>query len=185
MTDVIILGGGVAALWTGCELKARGYTVAIISNSNLGVGQSLAAQGVIHGGLKYALGGVLNDASEALAAMPKRWEDAVNGKGLVDLSGAEVLSSHQIMWSSPTNPLSRAASLLGSKTLVGRAGAMKRDEWPAALSSPRYKGNVFRISEPVLCPHSIIRELARNLDGDIYAGDASVEMDGSGKVQCI
>ena len=78
--DAVILGGGVAALWTANALKGAGRSVLILTNSALGEGQSLAAQGVIHGGLKYAVGGKLTDSSEALAAMPARWLAAMRGE---------------------------------------------------------------------------------------------------------
>ena len=55
--DVAIIGGGVAALWTANELKAKGYSIIVLTITPIGAGQSLAAQGVIHGGLKYAVGG--------------------------------------------------------------------------------------------------------------------------------
>ena len=101
--DTVILGGGVAALWTANVLKAAGQSVLVLTNAPLGSGQTLAAQGVIHGGLKYAVGGKLTDSSVALAGMPSRWLAAMRGEGPVDLSGAKLLSDHQLMWSLP-NP---------------------------------------------------------------------------------
>ncbi|MEM9281594.1 MAG: FAD-dependent oxidoreductase, partial [Verrucomicrobiota bacterium] len=99
--DTVIIGGGVAALWTANLLKKRGYSICLLANAPLGTGQSLAAQGVIHGGIKYAVGGKLNDSSEALAAMPRRWLAAITGDGEIDLSGVELLSDHQLLWSLP------------------------------------------------------------------------------------
>ncbi|NJK90693.1 MAG: FAD-dependent oxidoreductase [Blastochloris sp.] len=64
--DVVILGGGVAGLWLLQRLRREGYSVALFENQCLGGEQTVASQGVIHGGLKYALNGVLNDASEQL-----------------------------------------------------------------------------------------------------------------------
>ena len=76
--DTVIIGGGVAALWTANVLKRSGQSICVLSNSPLGEGQSLAAQGVIHGGLKYAAGGKLNEASEALAACLLYTSDAAD-----------------------------------------------------------------------------------------------------------
>tara|TARA_B100000925_G_scaffold79264_2_gene56183 strand:- start:7989 stop:9179 length:1191 start_codon:yes stop_codon:yes gene_type:complete len=157
--DTIIVGGGVAALWTANVLKKAGQSVCVLTNGPLGDGQSLAAQGVIHGGLKYAVGGKLNEASQALAHMPTRWLDALDGKGPVDLSKAELLSDHQILWSLPS-VFSQIVSFFGSKAVRGRCSIIKREEYPSVFDSPEYKGQLFRIEEPVVDPVSILSELA-------------------------
>lgn len=160
--DTVILGGGVAALWTANALKHAGRSVLVLTNAPLGSGQSLAAQGVIHGGLKYALGGKLTDASEALAAMPSRWLAALRGEGPVDLSRAELLSDHQILWSLP-DVVSRVVGFFGSKALRGRSTALPRADYPPVFNSPQYQGRLFRIDEPVVDPVSVLRELARGV----------------------
>ena len=55
--DVVIFGGGVAGLWLLDELVRRGRDALLLESSRLGTGQSIAAQGIIHGGLKYSLAG--------------------------------------------------------------------------------------------------------------------------------
>lgn len=160
--DAVILGGGVAALWTANALKGAGRSVLILTNSALGEGQSLAAQGVIHGGLKYAVGGKLTDSSEALAAMPARWLAAMRGEGPIDLSGATLLSDHQLMWSLP-GVMSQVVSFFGSKALRGRSAAIAREEYPAVFDTEAFQGKLFRIEEPVVDPVSVIRELARGV----------------------
>jgi glycerol-3-phosphate dehydrogenase len=165
--DTVILGGGVAALWTANVLKAAGQSVLVLTNAPLGSGQTLAAQGVIHGGLKYAVGGKLTDSSEALAGMPSRWLAAMRGEGPVDLSGAKLLSDHQLMWSLP-NVVSQVVSFFGSKALRGRSAAIAREDYPAVFDTPDYKGRLFRIDEPVVDPVSILRELARGVADETY-----------------
>jgi glycerol-3-phosphate dehydrogenase len=160
--DTVILGGGVAALWTANVLKQSGQSIVVLTNSPLGAGQSLAAQGVIHGGLKYAVGGKLTESSEALAGMPKRWLDALKGTGPVDLSGASLLSDHQLMWSLP-NVVSQVVSFFGSKAVRGRSGAIPRDQYPEVFDTGDYHGRLFRIEEPVVDPVGVIRELARGV----------------------
>jgi glycerol-3-phosphate dehydrogenase len=160
--DAVILGGGVAALWTANALKGAGRSVLILTNSALGEGQSLAAQGVIHGGLKYAVGGKLTDSSEALAAMPARWLAAMRGESPIDLSGATLLSDHQLMWSLP-GVMSQVVSFFGSKALRGRSAAIAREEYPAVFDTEAFQGKLFRIEEPVVDPVSVIRELARGV----------------------
>jgi glycine/D-amino acid oxidase-like deaminating enzyme len=165
--DAVIIGGGVAALWTANVLKKAGGSILVLTNSPLGEGQSLAAQGVIHGGLKYAVGGKLTDSSEALAAMPARWLAALKGEGPVDLSGAKLLSDHQLMWSLP-GVISQVVSFFGSKALRGRSSGIARQDYPAVFDTDAYEGKLFRIDEPVVDPVSVIRELARGVAEETY-----------------
>ncbi len=160
--DTVLLGGGVAALWTANVLKSAGQSVVVLTNSPLGAGQSLAAQGVIHGGLKYAVGGKLTDSSEELADMPARWLAAIRGEGPVDLSGAKLLCDHQLMWSLP-NVISKTVGFFGSKAVRGRSSGVPRGDYPPVFDTPAYKGKLFRIDEPVVDPVSIIRELAKGV----------------------
>ena len=169
--DVAVIGGGIAGLWCANLLKARGYATALFSNGALGDGQTLAAQGVIHGGAKYAIAGKLTDSSEELAAMPKRWREAFAGRGEVDLSAAALLSDHQILWSLP-GLASQAAAFFGSKLMRGRVDPLPRGEWPEALQDDAYRGGVFRIDEPVADPVSLVGTLADNLGDDhLYLAD--------------
>lgn len=170
--DTVILGGGVAALWTANLLKRAGQSVLVLTNAPLGSGQSLAAQGVIHGGLKYAVGGKLTDASEALAAMPARWLAAMHGDGPVDLRGARILSDHQVMWSLP-NVVSQVVGFFGSKALRGRSSAIGRGDYPPVFDTPLYRGRLFRIDEPVVDPVSVVRELAKGVEDEAYLVDWS------------
>ncbi|WP_370210050.1 FAD-dependent oxidoreductase, partial [Alloalcanivorax venustensis] len=85
--DILIFGGGIAGLWLINHLQQRGYQCLLLETGTLGGAQTLASQGIIHGGLKYALGGTLSSESEAIAGMPDRWRQAIDGQGPVDLSG--------------------------------------------------------------------------------------------------
>src|SRR5262245_14630974 len=83
--DIVILGGGVAGLWLLNRLRAAGYAAVLLERAALGQGQSIASQGMIHGGMKYALGGTLTGASESIADMPAHWQRCLRGEGDVDL----------------------------------------------------------------------------------------------------
>ena len=98
--DAIIIGGGIAGLWLLNRLTSDGYGCVLLEADELGCGQTLASQGMIHGGIKYALGGALTGASEAIADMPDRWRAALAGEGPVDLSGLEVLAC--LLYTSPS-----------------------------------------------------------------------------------
>lgn len=160
--DVAILGGGIAALWTAHLLRSVGYGVIVLTNAPWGTGQTLAAQGVIHGGLKYALGGKLTDSSEALAAMPGRWSLSLAGNGEIDLRGVTVLSPSQILWSLP-QVVSKVIAFFGSQSLRNRAGAIPRKDYPPPFQSPDYHGQLFELGEMVVDPVSLVAALAAPL----------------------
>jgi len=71
--DALILGGGVAGLWTLDRLHRAGHSVLLIEPNALGAGQTIWSQGILHSGLKYTLAGALNKAARAIQSMPERW----------------------------------------------------------------------------------------------------------------
>ena len=97
--DVLILGGGIAGLWTLAKLRRAGYRAVLLESEALGAGQTRFAQGIIHGGTKYALTGKLTASTEALADMPSTWRACHAGRGEIDLRDAELLSDAHYLWS--------------------------------------------------------------------------------------
>jgi len=97
--DLVIFGGGIAGLWLLGRLSRAGYSCLLLEADGLGGVQTLASQGIIHGGTKYALTGVLTGSSQAIAAMPGVWRACLAGHGELDLSRVRVLSEHQYLWS--------------------------------------------------------------------------------------
>lgn len=164
--QVVIVGGGIAGLWLLNRLSSQGMDVVLLETHGLGNKQTLSSQGIIHGGLKYALNGVLSPASSAIAAMPERWRACLNGSGDVDLRGTRVLSEHYYMWSSGSLR-SRLKSFLGSKALRGRIDALTPAEYPAffadAMRSAGTKpaGTVYKLSDFVVDTPSLLQTLAR------------------------
>lgn len=163
-TDVLIVGGGVAGLWLNARLRRLGFATLLVDKGALGGGQSVKSQGIIHGGTKYALSGALTGASEAIADMPRRWREALEGKGELDLSGVRLLSDAHYLWS-PGTLTGNLTSFFASKAVRSRVGQVKGDELPPALQHPRFKGKVYRLSELVLDVPSLIARLAE-LAGD-------------------
>ena len=96
--DVAFVGGGVASLWLACLAQSRGLSVVVIAPEPLGGEQTMASQGIIHGGAKYSLNGSAKKAGH-LTAMPARWRrclagNAVAESGDLDLSGVTTLAEH-------------------------------------------------------------------------------------------
>ena len=86
--DVVIFGGGSAGLWLLDELRRGGYGALLLEAGRLGSGQTVASQGIIHGGLKYSLGGLLTPSASAVRDMPTMWRRCLAGERAPDLSSS-------------------------------------------------------------------------------------------------
>jgi glycerol-3-phosphate dehydrogenase len=139
--DIAIIGGGVAGLWLLNRARNAGYNAVLFEQQALGSAQTVASQGMIHGGVKYTLGGALSGASEAIADMPAHWRRCMKGEGDVDLRGTNILSDHFYMWSSQS-ALSKVTTFLASKALRGRVDALKKSDFPPVFCDPAFKGSL-------------------------------------------
>jgi hypothetical protein len=158
-TDIVIIGGGIAGLWALNELKHLGYNVILLETDALGAGQTIKSQGIIHGGLKYALSGNLNSAANALKDMPTYWQKCLDGTGEIDLSKVQVLAKGQHMWS--TNKLiGGITTLFASSALNSQVQTLNKDQWPKPLRNSAAQGKVYRVEELVLNVPSLLKALA-------------------------
>ncbi len=157
--DIAIFGGGIAGLWLANLLTQRGYSCVLLERDTLGGQQTLLSQGILHGGLKYALGGALSHESEAIAGMPDRWRASLAGEGDLDLRGVRVLSDTQHLWSAGSLA-SRFTTFFASRMLRGRIQKLKFNQYPSALHDKAFRGNVYRLDDLVLDTESLVRELA-------------------------
>lgn len=157
--DVAVLGGGIAGLWLINRLLATGYDAALLESRALGGIQSIASQGMIHGGIKYSLSGQLSGASAILADMPSRWRAALAGEGELDLRQTRVLSDKFYLWSSG-GIASNLQAMLASRALQGRVRALSRDQYPELLKNPRFSGKAYQLDDLVLDLPSLISNLA-------------------------
>jgi glycerol-3-phosphate dehydrogenase len=158
-TDVAIFGGGVAGLWALNLLRREGYGVLLFEENTLGSAQTISSQGIIHGGIKYALGGLPTPASKSIAAMPSVWRDCLAGHGPVDLRGCRLLSEGCHLWSTGSAG-GRLAGFLASQLLRGSVVVLQPDEYPVPLRHPDFRGSVYRLSDPVLDVPSLLATLA-------------------------
>ena len=168
--DIAIFGGGIAGLWLGNLLSSRGYSCVVLESGTLGGQQSLLSQGIIHGGLKYALGGTLSSESESIAGMPDRWRQCLSGQGDVNLAGVRVLSDAQHLWSAGSMA-SRVTTFFASRMLRGRIRKLKSSQYPSALADRAFRGQVYELDDLVVDAESLIRHLAQGLEGQLLAFD--------------
>lgn len=159
VADIVVVGGGIAGLWLTARLHQLGYTTLLIENNTLGGGQTVKSQGIIHGGTKYALNGVLTGASEAISGMPKRWRDCLEGNGELDLSGVKVLSAHHYLWS-PGDLAGNLMSFFASKAIRARVKQVKKEALPEALQNDNFKGKAYQLNELVFDIPSVLARLA-------------------------
>ena len=157
-TDIVIFGGGIAGCWLLNKLVNEGYNAILIEQEELGGGQTFASQGIIHGGLKYALNGALTGATNAIANMPKRWRDCLAGNADIDLRGVNVLSENYYMWSN-SGIRSKLKTFLGSKSLRGRVEAVTVNEYPAFFQTPANTGTLYKLPDFVVETESLLAKL--------------------------
>lgn len=171
--DMIVFGGGIAGLWIANTLKRAGYNVILIEKDRLGAGQTLASQGMIHGGQKYVLQGAMTKHAAAIAKMPERWQSSFEGWGEIDLTAVKFLSDTQVMW--PAGSALSAAAVLGAAKLVNTATRkLKKDEFPEVLAEKKkFKGPVYELPEKVVEVRSLVQALAAHLKGRIFRGEVT------------
>ena len=174
-TDIAILGGGIAGLWLLNRLRLEGHGCVLLEKHALGSGQTLASQGMIHGGIKYTLGGKLTGASETIAAMPDRWRRCLEGRGELDLTQTRLLSDRYYLFSDGSLT-SRVTAFFGSKAVEGRVNRVEGDELPAVFQHPGFSGNVYLLQDVVVDTPSLIRNLAEA--GGIVTGSYELRPDG-------
>jgi len=161
-TDLVILGGGIAGLWLLNRAQQQGFDALLLETGDLGGAQSVRSQGIIHGGTKYALNGVLTQASSSIADMPSRWRACIEGQGELDLSAAKILSEAHYMWSKASLG-SKMTTFFASKALKGRVETISADKRPLVFNNPKFRGNLYKLNEIVLDVPSVIDALAKPL----------------------
>lgn len=170
--DTVIFGGGAAGLWLLDRLSRDGHHVVLLEANELGAGQTVASQGIIHGGLKYTLSGLLSRAAISIREMPLLWRDALLGRISPNLTRTRLRSDCCYLWQ--TDSLSSRVGMLGARIgLQVKSETIEAEERPAALAS--VFGTVARLPEQVICPASFVADLAdqyrdRILKIDIASG---------------
>lgn len=165
--DVVIFGGGIAGLWLLNRLRQSGISALLFESGALGGGQTNKSQGIIHGGMKYALQGVLTNDAQAMADMPEVWKQCLSGKGEIDLSAVPVLSSQHYLWA-PHKFTSKLAGFLAGATLTSEVKPIPKNDYPTVFQNPGFKGEVFSLGEIVIDVPALIREMIKNNQDAVF-----------------
>lgn len=166
---VIIIGGGIAGLWLCDALRRRGDAVVLLEASALGDGQTIQSQGIIHGGVKYALAGALSESAANVGDMPARWLESLRGWIEPDLRGAGLRADHCHLWQ--TQGLSSGLGMLGARLALEVTPAMVAPaERPAVLRD--CPGAVARLDEPVVDVGSVLGALAARNEEHLLLAEA-------------
>jgi glycerol-3-phosphate dehydrogenase len=165
--DIAIFGGGIAGLWVLARLRQAGFSSVLFESDSLGGVQTIASQGIVHGGAKYALTGNLTESARAVGEMPAIWKACLRGEGEIDLSQVKVLSDYQYLWST-TSLVSRMAGFFAGKMMRSRMRQVEADDRPDPFRHSDFRGSLYRLEEQVLEVSSIVRALVDQVDEDCY-----------------
>lgn len=157
-TDIAIVGGGIAGLWLLNRLRQTGFSVILLESGSLGGGQTHKAQGIIHGGTKYALHGQVTAAAQAIANMPSIWKDCLQGRGEIDLTHVPILSNQQYLWTTGSLT-SKVAGYIAGLALKSETKSLAKNNFPAIFQHPQFNGQVYSLEETVIDVYALLREL--------------------------
>jgi glycerol-3-phosphate dehydrogenase len=175
--DVLIFGGGAAGLWCLERFRRAGYSAIVLESRALGGGQTIQAQGIIHGGGKYALRGVRDFAAvRATKDMPEVWRRCLSGDTDPRLNGATVLSERCHLWL-PRGSLAASVQSWGLMPILAQAGLLatrprklEPAAWPEALRDSAIA--VYALDEQVISTGTFLQALAANQQESIFLYDA-------------
>lgn len=162
VTDVIIVGAGIAGLWTAAHLTKLGYDVLLLEKNAIGGGQTIAAQGIIHSGFKYSLSGKVNSLAKAISAMPARWRKEVNQNRIAS-------PAHHLM--TPKGLVGSLMKITAEKTFAKHVTKLTQTEWAAFSTRTGFNGSIMALNEPVIDVPNVLKDLsaichARKIDDD-------------------
>ena len=157
--DVVILGGGIAGLWLLDILQRTGIEALVLNKAALGQGQTIASQGIIHGGTKYTFGMGLETAVSDLAHMPDCWRASLSGRQGPDLTQVPPLAETMGMWV-PPQPGGKLLSAFSKKIMRGRMREVNPKNRPVILPTDN-TGTYFKLDEMVIDVPGVLGSLRK------------------------
>lgn len=165
--DIAIFGGGVAGLWTRFALEYAGFSTVLLTTSDLGEGQTVHSQGILHSGVKYNAGATAALASAQLRDVQPVWNAALAGVAGPDLRRVRVLADRMYLWGQGAG--ARATARIARAKLRSEARRLRPSEFPPAFAAaPRgvCRGvGVVEVFERSVDPVALVEELAHAAGG--------------------
>jgi len=166
--DVLVIGGGIAGLWILDRLLAAGFDTALIERQALGAGQSIAAQGIIHGGTKYSIEASGTRAAAVVAGMPRHWRDLMAGRGEPSLTAATQSAERHLL-------ITGGIGLeIAARLITANSRRLAQRDWPAVLAAAPGSRRVIALDEPVVNVGSVLAALAATHAARIRRAEAVV-----------
>ncbi len=167
--DVVICGGGVGGLWLLNVLNRAGFDVLLVEKEALGGFQTMASQGMIHGGQRYMLGTNPSTHAMSVAPLPERWDACLVGEGEIDLRSVRVLSKTQAMWATG-GLMTNLALTTATHLLNAKMRKLSAPDLPAPLAGLA-DISVYELPEKVLDVGSLVVALSACLSNHIIKGN--------------
>lgn len=155
--NALIIGGGAAGLWLLDQLRREGRSALLVESKSLGTGQTIAAQGILHSGLKYSLQGLLTASAREAREMPAIWRKCLEGKSQPNLARTNIRSQSFYLWG--TNSTSSKLGMWGARLgLQVTPQAVSPHNAPALLKG--CSGSIFSVAEQVISCEALLADLA-------------------------
>lgn len=165
----------MAGLFALHSLRRAGHSACLVERTALGHGQSVCAQGIVHGGVKYSLGGLVSGSARAIERMPERWLAMSDAGAEFDLTAAPPLARHMWLWRS--EGVAGAFAMVGARlSLRARPEMVPPEGRPVMLRDMR--GDVLRLPEPVFDPVAVLAALHEPVAPWSVRGEARPEANG-------
>lgn len=163
--DVVIVGAGIAGLWTRARLRRSGYSVVLLESHEIGAGQTIASQGILHRGVKYALSAEAREASDQLAAAQRVWRDGLAGRGEIDLSSVEVLADRMHLWA--TGLLGKATGVAAGLAMRSEVRRLERGALPSVFAESPASTAVWEVDEVSVSASSLVKAMRAAVDAPV------------------
>ena len=183
-TDIAVIGGGISGLWLLNAFRQLGFRSVLLEKDELGSVQTIASQGMIHGGIKYTLSGFTTPASESIAAMPGTWRNCLSGAGAMDLRSVNVLSNDYYLFSDGSLS-SKMTTFLGSKAIRSRITKVDRTRHPKPFSNEQFTGWLYQLQDLVIETSSLVTSLQKLADMLTFRCNAEIVCKEPGRVDCL
>ena len=157
--DIVIFGAGIAGLYTFHLLKKRGYDVLLLEREAIGGGQSIAAQGIIHSGLKFTLAGKVNKLAQSISEMPLVWRNCLKGEGPINLTKTMINTDSQLLMI-PSGFVGGITKMVTERLLAKSVHEILPDGWPQPIKNAGFHGSLIYMDELVIDVPSLIKNLA-------------------------